>query len=121
MRCVIFSILTTTVFVVILNQIFKNGRKEVKLLTEYLFKAKIYQLIDKGSAKIIALWTICNVLAQFVKQGDFRTKEAIFEIGGKNKTGKQISNATLPSFLVKDDVLVASKKTIPLMYFGFLY
>jgi hypothetical protein len=45
--------------------------------------------------------------------GDYQTKEYCFEIGGKNKTSKQMKEAILPSFVVKDDILFATKKEIP--------
>lgn len=57
----------------------------------------------------------------YSKYGDYRTKEQIFEIGGKNKKGKQLLGAEVPGIIVKDDILVAGKKVIPLFYFGFLY
>jgi len=57
----------------------------------------------------------------YSKQADYRTKDTIFEIGGKNKTAKQIAELTIPAYLVKDDVLVASQQTIPLLFFGFTY
>ena len=57
----------------------------------------------------------------YSNQGDFRTKDSIFEIGGKNKTNKQIINADLPAFVIKDDSLIAIKNNIPLLFFGFLY
>lgn len=57
----------------------------------------------------------------YSNQGDFRTKGCIFEIGGKNKSGKQIQDAGLPSYLVKDDIQIPVGNQIPLRYFGFLY
>ncbi len=57
----------------------------------------------------------------YSKQGDFRVDKHLFEIGGKNKTGKQLQNTDLPAFLVKDDILHPGKETIPLFYFGFLF
>ena len=53
--------------------------------------------------------------------GDYRTKDIIFEVGGKNKKELQIKNLGTQAILVKDDILVASKNIIPLLYFGFLY
>lgn len=53
--------------------------------------------------------------------GDYRTKKQIFEIGGKNKTNKQLKEAELPSFLIKEDIIFATKREIPLYLFGFLY
>lgn len=57
----------------------------------------------------------------FAKPGDFCTKEKVFEIGGKNKTFRQIKNSSLQQILVKDDIITPMKNIIPLLYFGFLY
>ena len=43
-----------------------------------------------------------------------------FEIGGKNKPGKQIQGV-LDSYVVKDDIDIGSDNIIPLWMFGFLY
>ena len=43
-----------------------------------------------------------------------------FEIGGKNKQGKQIKNIA-NSFVVKDNIEIGSDNIIPLWMFGFLY
>lgn len=55
------------------------------------------------------------------KQGDYRTREALFEIGGKNKTRAQIKGLQEPAYLVKDEILHPLKGEIPLFLFGFLY
>ncbi len=52
---------------------------------------------------------------------DYQTRDAIFEIGGKNKKNRQIKQAKKPAYLVKDDVLHSLKNEIPLFHFGFLY
>ena len=57
----------------------------------------------------------------YSKQADYRTRQAVFEIGGKNKTREQIKNLKEPSYLVKDDILEPLKGEIPLFLFGFLY
>lgn len=43
-----------------------------------------------------------------------------FEIGGKNKTQKQIQKLDT-AFIVKDDIEIGSDNSIPLWLFGFLY
>ena len=53
--------------------------------------------------------------------GDFEVNSYYFEIGGKNKSIKQIKNHLNKSFLVKDDIMFGSKYEIPLYLFGFLY
>jgi hypothetical protein len=59
------------------------------------------------------------------KQADYRTRQAIFEVGGKNKTREQLKGLPkgikVPSYLVKDDILQPLKGEIPLFLFGFLY
>ncbi len=54
------------------------------------------------------------------KIGDYAVGDSVFEVGGKNKTRKQIK-AVENAFLIKDDILYPSRNVIPLMYFGFLY
>ena len=51
--------------------------------------------------------------------GGFKTKGHLFEIGGKNKPKLQLQGRE--GWLVKDDILVATKESIPLILFGFLY
>ncbi len=53
--------------------------------------------------------------------GDFTVRETNFEIGGKNKTKKQLKENMKNSFLVKDDILFPHGHTLPLYLFGFLY
>lgn len=55
------------------------------------------------------------------KQGDFLIdNEITVEIGGKNKTSKQIQEIE-NSYVVKDDTEYAFQKNIPLWMFGMLY
>jgi predicted AAA+ superfamily ATPase len=55
------------------------------------------------------------------KKGDFMIDDKyLFEIGGKNKSFKQIKD--MPnSFVVADDIEIGSGNKIPLWLFGFLY
>ncbi len=62
-----------------------------------------------------------NQKLYYSKQGGYQTSSHIFEIGGKNKTAKQLLQSSLPGLLIKDDILVASKSSIPLFLLGFLY
>lgn len=57
----------------------------------------------------------------YSKQADYQTHEAIFEIGGKGKTSKQLKGAPMPAYLVKDETLTPLKGEIPLLLFGFIY
>jgi hypothetical protein len=57
----------------------------------------------------------------YPKTGDFLIdRKYTFEIGGKNKTIKQVAE-TKDSFLVLDDIEYGYKNKIPLRLFGFLY
>jgi len=51
--------------------------------------------------------------------GDFRVKDIIFEIGGKNKSFTQIKNVS-QSYLAIDTDFTTNNKKIPLWLFGFL-
>jgi predicted AAA+ superfamily ATPase len=53
-------------------------------------------------------------------KGDYSVDGYTFEIGGKNKSTRQIKEVK-KSFLVKDDILVSRSREIPLMLMGFLY
>ncbi len=55
------------------------------------------------------------------EKADYQTRDAIFEIGGKSKTRRQLKDAKLPAYLVKDDILHPLNKEIPLFRCGFLY
>ncbi len=57
----------------------------------------------------------------YTKRGDFEVESNIYEIGGKNKSMKQIRGLGKNSYLVKDDILYGSRQEIPLYLFGFLY
>jgi predicted AAA+ superfamily ATPase len=55
------------------------------------------------------------------KGGDFKIRNRVFEIGGKGKGRSQLPKETREEYVVKDDILIGSKGTIPLYLFGFLY
>lgn len=55
------------------------------------------------------------------KTADFLVDEKYtFEIGGKNKSNRQIASET-NAFVVKDDIEIGQKNTVPLWMFGLLY
>ncbi len=80
---------------------------------------------DIGATREIAFATALTDAGKQVyckkKGGDFMVDGITFEVGGKNKTTKQVRDTQSPSFIVKDGVLTGGKKTIPLYLFGFLY
>jgi len=57
----------------------------------------------------------------YKNRGDFLVDEKyLFEIGGKNKSFKQIKDVE-NSFVVADDIEIGFGNKIPLWLFGFLY
>lgn len=62
-----------------------------------------------------------NHKVNYTKVSDFIIDNRyVFEIGGKNKGKKQISNFK-NSFIVKDDIELGAMNVLPLWLFGFLY
>jgi predicted AAA+ superfamily ATPase len=55
------------------------------------------------------------------EKADYCTRDAIFEIGGKSKTRRQLKNVHVPAYLVKDDILHPLAHEIALFQCGFLY
>lgn len=97
----------------------------------FLDNTNLQYALSKDFGKDIEIGTIRELLfiqmllgaginVYFSQRGDYSVEGTVFEIGGPNKTRKQIkSNAK--AILVKDDLTSLSKKVIPLIYFGFLY
>ncbi len=90
----------------------------------YTLQELVGENLHKGTLRelyFIQALRDANKKVYYSKHADYRTKENIFEIGGKNKTAKQITNLEMPAMLVKDDLLVAGQQIIPLMFLGFAY
>ena len=65
-------------------------------------------------------WTrqVCKPTSS--KISDFEIDGITFEVGGKNKKGRQVKEAEV-AYLVKDNLEYASGHSIPIWMFGFLY
>lgn len=90
----------------------------------YALETYLGQDVKKGAVRelfFIQSLMDANLDIFFSKQGDYRTKDAVFEIGGKNKTNRQIQTVEENCYLIKDDILVPAGNEIPLFYFGFTY
>jgi predicted AAA+ superfamily ATPase len=62
-----------------------------------------------------------NHKMRFTESGDFLVDDKFtFEIGGKNKTSKQIQNIE-NSWIVADNIEISAGNKIPLWLFGFIY
>ncbi len=89
----------------------------------YAIENELRKGMDKGSVRELFALTMldnANYLPGYSEIGDIVCDDIIFEIGGKNKTKKQIKN-TKRSYLLLDDILVKNKEVIPLFLLGFLY
>jgi predicted AAA+ superfamily ATPase len=103
---------------------FKNIKKADKL---YLNNTNLFNALcsDVESGTIREVFFV-NMLKPFYSVyysdiGDFIVGEKyIFEVGGKNKSYKQIKDVK-NSFVVADDIEVGFDSKIPLWLFGFLY
>lgn len=86
--------------------------------------SQINQPIDKG---VLRELFFLQMIAQtehkvfYSKIGDYLIDNYTFEIGGKNKTKKQLKTISGQAYLVKDDLVYAHGQEIPLYYFGFIY
>lgn len=65
-------------------------------------------------------WTSYAHRVTSSKISDFEIDGLTFEVGGKNKRGKQIKDAEA-GYLVKDDLEFAAGCSVPIWMFGFLY
>jgi uncharacterized protein len=85
----------------------------------------IGQAVDPGTARelffLTAVQNAGHVAFYSEQGGDFRIGDTVFEVGGCRKSGRQIQKSAPRGFVVKDDILVGAKTTIPLYLLGFLY
>ncbi len=61
-----------------------------------------------------------NNMVASAPSGDFRVGQYTFEVGGRNKTGRQVKDVP-DSYVVKDDIERKGWKDLPLWSFGFNY
>jgi predicted AAA+ superfamily ATPase len=106
---------------------FKNKKLLNKPDKIYLENINLYNILcsDKNSGSMRESFFISQVKIYhsllYSNIGDFKVdNKYIFEIGGKNKSFKQIQDVK-NSYVVSDDVEVGFGNKIPLWMFGFLY
>lgn len=111
----------------------KAGSQLLKKVEKmYLNNADLYQAVAEAVGFDCALGTqreifFVNMLenigvdVHYSDIGHFEALAHYFEIGGKNKTTKQIRDHLDNAFVVKDDMLYGNRREIPLYLFGFLY
>jgi len=113
----------------ILKLLFKASSKGLKALEKpqkiYLDNSNLLYITEANIGTIREIFflksTSLNHLVQYPNRGDFLVDEKyLFEIGGKNKSFKQIKDLD-NSFVVADDIEIGFGDKIPLWLFGFLY
>ena len=72
MRGVVLGVFAAAVFVIVLDEIFKQSGVEVVFLREDALEAEFHQLVDDGAAEGIALGGIGDEFTHTVEQGDLR-------------------------------------------------
>lgn len=90
---------------------------------QYAIEGNLPKKVDIGTIRelfFIQALRDANLIVHYSKQGDYVVNNTVFEIGGKNKTSKQIAHIE-KSFLVKADMITSRKREIPLILMGFLY
>ena len=100
------------------SKVFLNNTTIMHTLQQYL-----EQPILKGTERelfFIQSLQDAGIELFYSSEGDFQTMKVVFEIGGKNKTRRQLKEVKKPSYLVKDDILTPLKGEIPLFMSGFI-
>ena len=77
---------------------------------------------DEGTIRetMFLTWTKEKYSVQSSRISDFEIEDITFEVGGKNKKGKQLKEAD-KGYIVKDNIEYAAGKNIPIWMFGFIY
>ncbi|ALO14204.1 hypothetical protein L21SP5_00528 [Salinivirga cyanobacteriivorans] len=97
-----------------------------KIQKLYLNNPNMTAALDVTNSNIGSIRETVFVNQMFFKKvysskiADFETDNYIFEVGGKNKTQKQIQDVK-NAFLIKDDIEKGIGNIIPLWMFGFQY
>lgn len=114
-----------------LIEIIGGNFKGKKLLNKpdkiYLDNINLYNILceNKNTGALRESFFVSQIKeshsVKYSTEGDFMVDEKyIFEIGGKNKSFKQIKD-TKTSFVAADEIEIGSGGKIPLWLFGFLY
>ena len=77
---------------------------------------------DEGTIRetMFLTWTKEKHSVNSSKISDFEIDDITFEVGGKNKKGKQLKEAA-KGYIVKDNIEYATGRTVPVWMFGFIY
>lgn len=102
----------------------KIAKKPEKLLFSntnilYAYAKEFDKEIEMGTVREI-FFVNCFKKIFYSDIGDFRVEDNLFEVGGKNKSFKQIKDIE-NSFVVADIDYTVDERRVPLWLFGFLY
>lgn len=77
---------------------------------------------DEGTIRetMFLTWMKERYQVRSSKISDFEIDGITFEVGGKNKKGKQLKEAAM-GYIVKDNIEYVAGKNIPIWMFGFIY
>ncbi len=77
---------------------------------------------DEGTIRetMFLMWMKQNYSVYSSKISDFEVDGITFEVGGRNKTGRQLKDAD-KGYIVKDNIEYAVGKNVPIWMFGFNY
>ena len=77
---------------------------------------------DEGTIRetMFLTWTKERCSVNSSKISDFEIDGITFEVGGKNKKGKQLKEAA-NGYIVKDNIEYVAGNNIPIWMFGFIY
>lgn len=92
--------------------------------TNLIYAAHMHALPDDLKGKVRETFVMnqlqnAQIPVYYTETGDFQGDHFIFEVGGKNKTSKQIQGLE-NAWVVAEGVLLGSKNTLPLYLLGFL-
>jgi len=86
---------------------------------------ELNQDVDRGTVRELFFLSALQDAGERVfyskDAGGFRVGEVVFEVGGRNKEGRQVRQAGEKGSVAKDDVLGGGRRELPLHLFGFLY
>lgn len=103
----------------------RNPTKIYPENTNMIYAHFIPQLQDMTLGKIRETFAVSQLqnageTVYYSDIGDFKVNKYFLEIGGKNKTVKQLQN-TENAYVFADGIIIGFKQTIPLYLLGFLY
>jgi predicted AAA+ superfamily ATPase len=107
------------------NAALRNPIKMYPENTNLIFSSYVPLTQDKVTGKIRETFVInqlqnANLAVFYNEKGDFKINEVVFEVGGVNKSSKQIKGVE-NSYILADGILIGTDRQIPLHMLGFLY